>query len=224
MPEALLSVARDAKSWPFEQARLLLARVLRLRLTEEERAFASILIETGKADEAVAALPALQRPVVFECGFGPSGLPHLGTFTEVARPSMVRQAFRTLTAEAIPTRLIVISDDMDGMRRIAPNLPNQAMLREDIGKPLSAVRDPFGEHESFGAHNNARLRAFLDEADFDYEFLSAAHAYRSGLYDATLLRALQRFDEIQAIMLPTLGPERRATYSPFLPISPTTGR
>src|SRR5580700_3847699 len=224
MPEALLSVARDAKSWPFEQARLLLARVLRLRLTDEERDLAASLIEAGKVDEAVAALPALARPVVFECGYGPSGLPHLGTFVEVARPSMVRQAFRTLTAEAIPTRLIVVSDDMDGMRRIAPNLPNQAMLHEDLGKPLNAVRDPFGEHESFGAHNNARLRAFLDEAGFDYEFLSATQAYRAGLYDATLRVALERFDAIQAIMLPTLGPERRATYSPFFPISPTTGR
>jgi lysyl-tRNA synthetase class 1 len=224
MATPLASLARDAKSWPFEQARLLLARILKLRLTDAERDLAASLIEAGKADEAVATLPALARPAVFECGFGPSGLPHLGTFTEVARPSMVRQAFRALTGEAIPTRLIVVSDDMDGMRRIAPNLPNQAMLREDLGKPLTAVRDPFGEHESFGAHNNARLRAFLDEAGFDYEFLSATHAYRSGLYDTTLLVALERFDDIQAIMLPTLGPERRATYSPFFPISPTTGR
>jgi lysyl-tRNA synthetase, class I len=224
MAESLLSPARDAKSWPFEQARLLLARILRLRLTDAERDLAASLIDAGKPDEAVAALPALARPVVFECGFGPSGLPHLGTYTEVARPSMVRQAFQALTGGAIPTRLIVVSDDMDGMRRIAPNLPNQAMLHEDLGKPLTAVRDPFGEHDSFGAYNNARLRAFLDEGGFDYEFLSATHAYRAGLYDATLRVALERFDEIQAIMLPTLGPERRATYSPFFPISPTTGR
>ncbi|HLK26908.1 MAG TPA: lysine--tRNA ligase [Caulobacteraceae bacterium] len=224
MAQRLSSLARDAKSWPFEQARVLIARILRQRLSEEERDFAASLIEAGKADEAVATLPALRAPAVFECGYGPSGLPHLGTFAEVSRPSMVRQAFRALTDEAIPSRLIVVSDDMDGMRRIAPNLPNQAMLREDIGKPLSVVRDPFGTHESFAAHNNARLRAFLDDAGFDYEFLSATHAYRSGLYDQTLLLALARFDAIQAIMLPTLGEERRATYSPFLPISPATGR
>jgi lysyl-tRNA synthetase class 1 len=137
---------------------------------------------------------------------------------------MVRQAFRALTDDAIPTRFICVSDDMDGMRRIAPNLPNQAMLKEDLGKPLAAVRDPFGSHESFAAHNNARLCAFLDEAGFDYELLSATHAYRSGFYDETLLIALARFDAIQAIMLPTLGEERRATYSPFFPISPATGR
>ncbi len=224
MTDALFPLARDAKSWPFEQARTLIARILRLRLSEEERDFAASLIDAGKADEAVAALPALARAVVFECGYGPSGVPHLGTFAEVARPSMVRQAFRALTGEAIPTRLICVSDDMDGMRRVAPNLPNQAMLHEDVGKPLSVVRDPFETYESFAAHNNARLCAFLDEAGFDYELLSATHAYRSGLYDETLQVALERFEQIQAIMLPTLGPERRATYSPFLPISPTTGR
>ncbi len=224
MVQGLSSLAREAKSWPFEQARLLIARILRLRLGEAERDLAASLIEAGKADEASAAFAALRKPVVFECGYGPSGPPHLGTFCEVARPAMVRQAFRALTDDAIPSRLICVSDDMDGMRRIAPNLPNQAMLHEDLGKPLTVVRDPFGEHESFGAHNNARLRAFLDEAGFDYEFVSATEAYRSGRYDKTLLTALARFDDIQAIMLPTLGPERRATYSPFLPISPTTGR
>jgi lysyl-tRNA synthetase class 1 len=224
MVQGLSSLAREAKSWPFEQARLLIARILRLRLTDAERALAASLIEACKADEAAATFAALRKPVVFECGYGPSGPPHLGTFAEVARPAMVRQAFRALTDDAIPTRLICVSDDMDGLRRIAPNLPDQAMLHEDLGKPLTAVRDPFGEHESFGAHNNASLRAFLDEAGFDYDFLSATHAYRSGLYDQTLLTALARFDDIQAIMLPTLGPERRANYSPFFPISPTTGR
>ncbi|HLI67811.1 MAG TPA: lysine--tRNA ligase [Caulobacteraceae bacterium] len=224
MTNALFHHARDAKSWPFEQARVLIGRILRLRLTDEERDLAASLIDAGKADEAVAACPALARAVVFECGYGPTGPPHLGTFAEASRPAMVRQAFRALTGEAIPTRLIVVSDDMDGMRRIAPNLPNQAMLAEDLGKPLSVVRDPFETHESFAAHNNARLCAFLDEAGFEYEFLSASHAYKSGLYDATLRVALERFDAIQAIMLPTLGPERRASYSPFFPISPTTGR
>jgi lysyl-tRNA synthetase class 1 len=224
MFEGLTQQALDAKSWPFEQARGLIARILRLRLDEAGRDLARTLIDAGKAREAVATLPALMRPVIFECGYGPSGPPHLGTFCEVARPEMVRQAFRALTDDAIPTRFICVSDDMDGMRRIAPNLPNQAMLKEDLGKPLAAVRDPFGSHESFAAHNNARLCAFLDEAGFDYELLSATHAYRSGFYDETLLIALARFDAIQAIMLPTLGEERRATYSPFFPISPATGR
>src|ERR1700733_1020245 len=224
MVQGLSSLAREAKSWPFEQARLLIARILRLRLDEAGRDLAASLVAAGRSDEAAATFTALQKPVVFECGYGPSGPPHLGTFAEVARPAMARQAFRALVDDAIPSKLICVSDDMDGLRRIAPNLPNQEMLHEDLGKPLTVVRDPFGEHESFGAHNNARLRAFLDEAGFDYEFVSATEAYRSGRYDATLLIALARFDDIQAIMLPTLGPERRATYSPFLPISPTTGR
>jgi lysyl-tRNA synthetase class 1 len=224
MVQGLSSLAREAKSWPFEQARLLIARILRLRLDEAGRDLAASLVAAGRADEAAATFGALRKPVVFECGYGPSGPPHLGTFSEVARPAMVRQAFRALVEDAIPSKLICVSDDMDGLRRIAPNLPNQAMLHEDLGKPLTVVRDPFGEYESFGAHNNARLRAFLDEAGFEYEFVSATEAYRSGRYDATLLVALARFDDIQAIMLPTLGPERRATYSPFLPISPTTGR
>jgi len=224
MVQGLSSLAREAKSWPFEQARLLIARILRLRLDEAGRDLAASLVAAGRADEAAATFGALRKPVVFECGYGPSGPPHLGTFSEVARPAMVRQAFRALVEDAIPSKLICVSDDMDGLRRIAPNLPHQAMLHEDLGKPLTVVRDPFGEYESFGAHNNARLRAFLDEAGFEYEFVSATEAYRSGRYDATLLVALARFDDIQAIMLPTLGPERRATYSPFLPISPTTGR
>jgi lysyl-tRNA synthetase class 1 len=224
MVQGLSSLAREAKSWPFEQARLLIARVLRLRLDEAERELAATLIAAGKADEAAATFAVLRKAVVLECGYGPSGPPHLGTFGEVARPAMVRQAFRALVDDAIPSKLICVSDDMDGLRRIAPNLPNQAMLHEDLGKPLTVVRDPFGEYESFGAHNNARLRAFLDEAGFEYDFVSATESYRSGRYDKTLLIALARFDDIQAIMLPTLGPERRATYSPFLPISPTTGR
>jgi lysyl-tRNA synthetase class 1 len=216
--------AQAARSWPFEQARALLARVLRIRLSDAERDFAAPLIAQGKADEAVAALPALQKAVILETGYGPSGLPHVGTFQEVARTTMVRSAFRALTGDAIPTRLISFSDDMDGLRKAAPNLPNQAMLAEDMGKPLTVVRDPFGTHESFGAHNNARLRAFLDGFGFDYEFVSSTDCYTSGRFDETLLIALTRFDAIQKVMLPTLGEERRATYSPFLPISPTTGR
>ena len=225
MFEGLSHLARTAKAWPFEQARGLLGRHLRLRLdTDGERDLAASLIEAGKITEAVATLPALARPVVFQCGYGASGLPHLGTFGEVARPTMVRNAFRALTEDAIPTRLLVVSDDMDGFRKIPDNVPNRAMLEEDRDKPVTSVRDPFGEHSSFGDHNNARLRAFLDGFGFDYEFVSATQCYRSGRFDAVLLRVLERFDAVQAIMLPTLGEERRATYSPFLPISPKSGR
>jgi lysyl-tRNA synthetase class 1 len=225
MFQGLSSQAHAAKSWPFEQARALLARMLRLRLASDaERDLASTLINAGKTDEATAALPSLLTPVLLETGYGPSGLPHIGTFGEVARTTMVRAAFRALTDDAIPTRLISFSDDMDGLRKVPDNVPGKEMLAEDLGKPLTVVRDPFGEYPSFGAHNNARLRAFLDGFGFDYEFLSSTDCYKDGRFDATLLRALERFDAIQAVMLPTLGEERRASYSPFLPISPKSGK
>jgi len=222
--QGLSHQARDAKSWPFEQARLLLDRILRLRLSDAERALAASLIGEGKAAEAVATFPALNKPVVFQCGYGASGLPHMGTFGEAARPTMVRTAFRALTEDAVPTKLIVFSDDMDGFRKIPDNVPNREMLEEDRDKPVTSVRDPFGEHESFGAHNNARLRAFLDGFGFEYTFMSSTETYKAGLFDEVLLRILARFDAMQAVMLPTLGEERRATYSPFLPISPKSGR
>jgi lysyl-tRNA synthetase class 1 len=216
--------AQGAKSWPFEQARLLLDRILRLRLSDAERDLAASLIREGKAEEAARTFPALQQPVILQCGYGASGLPHMGTFGEAARPTMVRTAFRALTEDAIPTKLIVFSDDMDGFRKIPDNVPNREMLEEDRDKPVTAVRDPFGEHKSFGDHNNARLRAFLDGFGFDYDFMSSTDCYKSGRFDEVLLRILARFDAIQAVMLPTLGEERRATYSPFLPISPKSGR
>ena len=224
MLQGLSHQAREAKSWPFEQARLLLARITRLRLSDAERDLAATLFAEAKLAEAVAAMPALAGPVIFQCGFGASGLPHMGTFGEAARSTMVRGAFRALTENAIPTKLIVFSDDMDGLRKVPDNVPNRAMLEEDLNKPVTQVRDPFGEYESFGAHNNARLRAFLDGFGFDYQFMSSTECYVSGQFDAVLLRVLERFDKVQAIMLPTLGEERRATYSPFLPISPKTGK
>ena len=224
MFQGLSPLARNARAWPFEQARALLARTLRLRLTDAERDLASVLINSGKTDEAVKTLPALGKPVVLETGYGPSGLPHMGTFGEVARTTMVRAAFRALTDDAIPTRLISFSDDMDGLRKIPPNVPNGDLMIPDLDKPLTVVRDPYGEHQSFGHHNNARLRAFLDGFGFDYEFVSSTDCYRGGRFDETLLIALERFDAIQKIMLPSLGEERRATYSPFLPISPRTGK
>ena len=192
-------LAMAAKAWPFEEARKLLERVQR--------------------DEAAGK----SKPyVLFETGYGPSGLPHIGTFGEVARTSWVRRAFQELSDK--PTRLISFSDDMDGMRKIPDNVPNQEMLREHLQKPLTSVPDPFGKYESFAHHNNARLRSFLDGFGFDYEFMSATDAYKSGKFDAMLLRALSVYDKIMAIMLPTLGEERRRSYSPFLPISPKSGR
>ncbi|HAJ02312.1 MULTISPECIES: lysine--tRNA ligase [unclassified Brevundimonas] len=223
MLQNLEPLAREARSWPFEQARNLLAHVLKKRLSDAELNAARMLIDAGKADEALATFEALQRPVILETGYGPSGLPHMGTFGEVARTTMVRNAFRALTGDHWPTRLIAFSDDMDGLRKVPDGVPNPEMLREDLHLPLTKVRDPFGTHDSFGAHNNARLRAFLDSFGFDYEFMSSSEQYRSGRFDAVLLRMLERYDAVMAIMLPTLGEERRATYSPFLPISPVTG-
>ena len=223
MLQNLETLAREARSWPFEQARNLLAHVLKKRLSDAELNSARMLIDAGKADEALATFAALQRPVILETGYGPSGLPHMGTFGEVARTTMVRNAFRALTGDHWPTRLIAFSDDMDGLRKVPDGVPNPKMLKEDLPLPLTKVRDPFGTHDSFGAHNNARLRAFLDGFGFDYEFMSSSEQYRSGRFDATLLRMLERYDAVMAIMLPTLGEERRATYSPFLPISPVTG-
>ncbi|KMO33968.1 lysine--tRNA ligase [Methylobacterium tarhaniae] len=192
---ALAEAAASASAWPFEEARKLVARLER----------------TGKGE------------VLFETGYGPSGLPHIGTFGEVARTSMVRHAFRTLTNDSVPTRLVAFSDDMDGLRKVPENVPNKALLAENLNKPLTAVPDPFGTHDSFGAHNNAELRRFLDSFGFDYEFLSATECYRSGRFDATLLRVLERYDAVMAVMLPSLRAERSASYSPFLPLHPVTG-
>jgi lysyl-tRNA synthetase class 1 len=161
------------------------------------------------------------KEVLFETGYGPSGLPHIGTFGEVARTTWVRHAFTQMSD--IPTRLIAFSDDMDGLRKVPDNVPNQEMLKSYLGKSLTAIPDPFGTHDSFGAHNNARLRVFLDRFGFDYDFQSATDCYRSGRFDAALLTVLNHYEKVRDIVLPTLGPERRASYSPFLPISQTTG-
>ncbi len=158
---------------------------------------------------------------LFETGYGPSGLPHIGTFGEVARTSWVRHAYTALTGK--PTRLLAFSDDMDGLRKVPENVPNREMLAGFLNQPLSKVPDPFGTHESFGAHNNARLRTFLDGFGFDYEFASSTEYYRSGRFDDALMRAAEVHDEIVAIVAPTLGAERRATYSPFLPLHPRSG-
>jgi lysyl-tRNA synthetase class 1 len=192
----LREAALASKAWPFEQARKLLTRLEKLK--------------------------EMPETVIFETGYGPSGLPHIGTFGEVARTTMVRHAFRCISD--LPTRLICFSDDMDGLRKVPDNVPNAAMLTEHLEQPLTSVPDPFGEHDSFGAHNNARLKAFLDAFGFEYEFLSATQCYRSGRFDETLLKVLANYDKVIQVILPTLGEERRKTYSPFLPICPRTGK
>jgi lysyl-tRNA synthetase class 1 len=193
-------VALAAKAWPFEEARKLLVRL-------EKKA------EKGLPTDSV----------LFETGYGPSGLPHIGTFGEVARTTWVRRAFEVL-APGVKTRLLAISDDMDGLRSVPGNVPNQEMMHANRGKPLTSIPDPFGTHESYGHNMNARLRAFLDHFGFEYEFGSATELYKSGVYDAALLRVLAEYDRVMDVMLPTLGEERQQTYSPFLPISPRSGK
>ena len=193
---AYREAAKFAKAWPFAEARELLKRL------------------SNKAPE--------KGYVLFETGYGPSGLPHIGTFGEVARTSMVRKAFTELSD--IPTRLFVFSDDMDGLRKVPDNVPNQEMLTEHLGKSLTNIPDPFNTHESFGAHNNAQLQSFLDEFGFEYEFKSSTEVYKSGGFDQTLLDILKNYDAIMEVILPTLGEERRNNYSPFLPVCKKTKR
>jgi lysyl-tRNA synthetase, class I len=188
--------AQNSKAWPFEEARRLVKRY-----------------PDGKPDGS---------PMLFETGYGPSGLPHIGTFNEVLRTTMVRRAYETLTGGA-PTRLVAFSDDMDGLRKVPDNIPNGDMLAEDLHKPLTQVRDPFGKYESFAAHNNAMLREFFDRFNFDYEFVSSTDQYTRGAFDDALRGVLRNYQAIMDIMLPTLGKERQATYSPVLPISAKSG-
>jgi len=190
----LRAAALESKAWPYEEARKLLKRY-----------------PDGKQG----------APVLFETGYGPSGLPHIGTFNEVLRTTMVRNAFHALSDT--PTRLIAFSDDMDGLRKVPDNVPNKEMLAEYLGKPLSRIPDPFGTHESFAAHNNALLREFLDRFGFDYEFVSSTDYYAGGRFDDTLKSVLRHYQAILDVMLPTLGADRRATYSPVLPVSPKSG-
>ncbi len=192
----LREAARVSKAWPYEEARKLLKRY-----------------PDGPRDKAI----------VFETGYGPSGLPHLGTFQEVARTLMVRHAL----AEMVdwPSRLIAFSDDMDGMRKVPPGVPHQDMMHAHLDQPLSRVPDPYGcGHASYADHNNNLLRQFLDRFGFDYEFLASSDCYGSGRFDETLKAVLWRYDGILDVMLPTLREERRRTYSPVLPISPTSGK
>jgi lysyl-tRNA synthetase, class I len=188
--------ALAARAWPFEEARKLVARF--------------------------KDAPPAKGYVLFETGYGPSGLPHIGTFGEVVRTTMVRQAFKRLSD--LPTRLFCFSDDMDGLRKVPDNIPDPEMLRRHLGQPLTRIPDPFGKFESFGHHNNAMLRRFLDGFGFDYEFQSSTDWYTSGRFDRALLDVLGHYDAIMEVMLPSLREERQQSYSPFLPISPKSGR
>jgi lysyl-tRNA synthetase class 1 len=194
--DTLRDLAMESNAWPFVEARKVLARI----------------------GDSVPA----KGHVLFETGYGPSGLPHIGTFGEVARTTMVRKAFETLSD--VPTRLVAFSDDMDGLRRVPDNIPKRDHIEKFRELPLTSVPDPFECHESFGAHNNAQLRSFLDTFGFDYEFLSATECYKAGRFDDVKMKVLEHYDEIIEVILPTLGPERRATYSPFLPLCPWTNR
>jgi lysyl-tRNA synthetase class 1 len=194
--ETLRTAALASKAWPYEEARKLLKRW-----------------PEGK--------PA-DQPMIFETGYGPSGLPHIGTFNEVARTSFVRNAYEELTGR--PTRLIAFSDDMDGLRKAPDNVPHREMLEGNLGRPLTRIPDPFGQYESFAHHNNAMLRRFLDRYGFDYEFLSATDCYTSGRFDDVIRKVLHGWEAIMGVMLPTLREDRRKTYSPVLPISPSSGR
>ncbi|MDA9812733.1 lysine--tRNA ligase [Planktomarina temperata] len=188
--------ATQSKAWPFEEARRILKR------------FEKKLPEKGY--------------VLFETGYGPSGLPHIGTFGEVARTTMIMRAFQELSD--IPTRLVCFSDDLDGMRKVPGNVPNPERLTAHLQRPLTSVPDPFEEYESFGHHNNAMLRRFLDTFGFEYDFISATEFYQSGQFDQILLRAVEKYDDIMKVMLASLREERQKTYSIFLPIHPETGR
>ena len=194
--DALSAAARVSKAWPFQEAMKLVKRY-----------------PDGKPGGA---------PVLFETGYGPSGLPHIGTFQEVLRTTLVRRAYEIVSGGA-PTRLIAFSDDVDGLRKVPDNISNAEMMAANLGKPLSRIPDPFGCHESFAHHNNTMLRDFLDRYGFDYEFVAASDRYNSGVFDGALVRVLEAFDAIMDIMLPTLRAERQKTYSPILPISPRSG-
>ncbi|MEO8531218.1 MAG: lysine--tRNA ligase [Deltaproteobacteria bacterium] len=192
----LRDAAMRSKAWPFEEARRVLKRF--------EKA------------------PPAKGHVLFETGYGPSGLPHIGTFGEVQRTTMIRRAFEIISD--IPTRLVCFSDDLDGMRKVPENVPDPVALREHLQLPLTSVPDPYGKFDSYGAHNNAMLRRFLDTFGFEYEFISATEFYKSGKFDDTLRLACERYDDIMKIMLASLREERQQTYSCFLPIHPETGR
>ena len=194
-----LKYYNNLKSWPFKEAEQIIKR------------------HGGLENFKVPS----KGHILLETGYGPSGLPHIGTFGEVIRTTMVRNSLMSLID--CPTKLIAFSDDMDGLRKVPDNVPNKNMLKKYIGKPLTSIPDPFEKYESFGHHNNAKLRSFLDEFKFDYNFVSSTEQYTNGFFDNTIIEILQNYEKILEIILPTLRKERKSTYSPFLPISKKTG-
>ena len=190
------TLALESKAWPFELARNILKRI------------------NNKIPE--------KGYVLFEAGYGPSGLPHIGTYGEMVRTRIVQNAFQKISD--IPTKLFIISDDMDGLRKIPDNIPNQEMLEKHLQEPLTSIPDPFNECESYGYYMNNKLKEFLKRFEFEYEFKSATELYTTGQLDEYLLKALKNYDKIMKIMLPTLGEERQKTYNPFIPICPETNK
>ena len=182
-------------AWPFVEAK----RVLKEKKKEIEK--------KGK--------------IVLQTGYGPSGLPHIGTFGEVVRTTMIVNALNHLTD--LPKEIITFSDDMDGLRKIPENVPNSDLLKKNLHKPLTSIPDPFKKFNSFGEHNNEMLKNFLNSFKFDYNFKSSTQLYKSGFFNPTLKLILKKYSSIMDIILPTLGKERQKTYSPFLPICPKTG-
>ena len=190
------SIIQATSSWPFVEAR---------KLVKERR---KIYEKKGK--------------ITLQTGYGPSGLPHIGTFAEVARTTMMVNAIKQIID--IPTEIITFSDDMDGLRKAPDNVPNKEILEKNLHKPLTSVPDPFEKFKSFGEHNNEMLKKFLNEFKFNYIFKSSTDTYKKGLFNAALLLVLEKYEQINEIILPTLGKERQKTYSPFLPICPETGQ
>jgi len=190
------SIIQATSSWPFVEAR---------KLVKERQ---KIYEKKGK--------------ITLQTGYGPSGLPHIGTFAEVARTTMMVNAIKQIID--IPTEIITFSDDMDGLRKVPDNIPNKEVLEKNLHKPLTSVPDPFNKFKSFGEHNNEMLKRFLDQFNFNYIFRSSTETYTNGVFNESLLLVLEKYEEIMNIMLPTLGKERKSTYSPFLPICPTTGK
>ena len=199
MSKINIEYSNQLKSWPFNEAQHILKR------------------NGGLTNFKIPQ----KGHILFQTGYGPSGLPHIGTFGEVVRTTMVRNAFMALID--CPTKLITFSDDMDGLRKVPDNVPNKKMLSQNLGKPLTAIPDPFEKYESFGHHNNAKLISFLDEFKFDYDFVSSTEKYKNGFFDNTIIEILNNYEKILEIILPTLRKERKSTYSPFLPISQITG-
>tara|TARA_B100000963_G_C22604231_1_gene661667 strand:+ start:274 stop:1836 length:1563 start_codon:yes stop_codon:yes gene_type:complete len=163
-----------------------------------------------------------KNKITFQTGYGPSGLPHIGTFGEVARTTMMINALQHI--QKTDYELITFSDDMDGLRKVPDNIPNDEILKKNLGKPLTSIPDPFNKYKSFGEHNNEMLKEFLNKFNFEFTFKSSTQNYKNGTFNESLMRVLEKYNEIMNIILPTLREERRKTYCPFLPICPKTGK